>query len=222
MIWIVMALDIVALVSSYFQYSLLQGVINGGEISMEAAEANDSRERLVAIVYLIAYVISAITFIMWFRRAYFNLHQKIHTLEHSEGWAAGSWFVPILNLFRPFQIMRELFRETRFLLQAQNYGYNESPSDRNLGLWWTLWIVNNLLSQIVYRYSKNAETVEELNTLTIIAMVESLVGIFLAIITVNVIKEYSKYEGLIAEMPDTLIQSIGAVPVVESTGKDYV
>ena len=80
------------------QYDLLQTVANGGFISDEAVEANDTRESFLGIIYLIAYIISGITFIMWFRRAYFNLHQKVSWLNHSEGWAAGCWFVPIVNL----------------------------------------------------------------------------------------------------------------------------
>ncbi|RYE37497.1 MAG: DUF4328 domain-containing protein, partial [Sphingobacteriales bacterium] len=162
LIWIVLALEIVALVSGYLQFNLVQKVLNGGEISMEAANSNDTREQVIGIVYLIVFIISAITFIQWFRRAYFNLHQRVPHLTHPEGWAAGSWFVPIMNLFRPFQIMKELFNETKTLLQRLQFGTGDFPSTRFLGIWWTLWIINNLIGQFVFRYSMKAETAEQL------------------------------------------------------------
>ncbi len=76
LIWIILALEIASLISGYFQYDLLNTVANGGEISTETANANDSREQIVGIIYMIAYIISGIMFIQWFRRAYYNLHQK--------------------------------------------------------------------------------------------------------------------------------------------------
>lgn len=76
MIWIVLAMDIVALVSGYFQYDLLNEVDSGHSISMDTATANDTREQMIGIVYFILFVISAVTFIQWFRRAYYNLHIK--------------------------------------------------------------------------------------------------------------------------------------------------
>ena len=112
LIWIILVLEIVSLISGYFQYDLLQTVVNGGDISMEAADSNDSREQIIGIIYMIAYVISAVTFIQWFRRAYFNLHSLVPNLTYTEGWAAGSWFVPVIGFFRPYQIMVELYNKT--------------------------------------------------------------------------------------------------------------
>lgn len=89
LIYIVLALEIMALISGYFQYDLLQTAANGGEVSTLWANSNDIREQTIAIVYLIAYVISGVTFIQWFRRAYYNLHLQVRYLSHDEGWASG-------------------------------------------------------------------------------------------------------------------------------------
>jgi len=97
-------------------YDLLQTVANGGLIyNKTATKAFFKIELILCTIYFIFYSISVITFIMWFRRAYFNLHQKVNHLSYSEGWAAGSWFVPIINLYRPYQIMKEIYIETKKL-----------------------------------------------------------------------------------------------------------
>ena len=134
LIWIVLALEIISLISGYFQYDLLQTVANGGEISTETATANETREQMIGIIYLIAYIISAITFIQWFRRAYFNLHLKVNHLSHTEGWAAGSWFVPIISLYRPYQIMKEIYQETKELLIEKGIDFKQSFSTSALVL----------------------------------------------------------------------------------------
>jgi len=209
LIWIVLALEIVSLISGYYKYDLLQTVANGGVVTTETATANDTREQIIGIVYLIASIISAITFIQWFRRAYFNLHLKVNHLSHSEGWAAGSWFVPIISLYRPFQIMKELYQETKKLLTRNGLTLDKNFLTSPLSLWWTLWIGNNIIGQIFFRYP--SETVEDLIAGTVVAMIGCVTGILLALITVKVIKEYANVEPLLNEIKNdeekTIIQN---------------
>ena len=200
LIWIVFALEIISLISSYFQYDLLSIVANGGEISIDTAEANDTREQIIGIISIVLYLISIVTFIQWFRRAYFNLHQKISDLTYSEGWAAGAWFVPIINLFRPYQIMNELYEKTRRLFLVR--GVNTNLSTNFLGIWWALRIINLIAGQFVYRYSMKAEFVDEVITATIASMILNIVGIVLALITVRVIRDYAKEESLLLTIDD--------------------
>ena len=203
LIWIVLALEIVNLISSYMQYDLLQTVANGGFISDEAAAANDTRESMVGIIYFLAYLISGITFIMWFRRAYFNLHQKVSYLAHSEGWAAGSWFVPIISLYRPYQIMKEIYIETKEFLNKKGLSEQVDYTTNYLGWWWTLFIISAFIGNFIFRFAfKNAETVDDYMLLTIVQMFSNILGIPLAILTVKIIKDYSKVEPLLTQIND--------------------
>ncbi|WP_158960659.1 DUF4328 domain-containing protein [Myroides fluvii] len=197
LIWMMLALDIIALLSKYFQYDLLQAVANGYEISMEKANANDTREQIISLLYLITYIISAVTFIQWFRRAYYNLHQKVSNLSHAEGWAAGSWFVPILCLFRPYQIMRELYEETKAVLVKKGINFNPNFTTNALGLWWALWLLTNAIGQFVFRYAQHAETIDELTITTVTSMVANTIGILLALVTIKVIANYAAVESLL-------------------------
>lgn len=199
LIWIILALEVISLASGYMQYNLLNVVADGGEISIEEANANDLREQIIGIIYIIATIISAVTFIQWFRRAYYNLHTKITYLAFAEGWAAGSWFVPFINLYRPLQIMKELYNETKELLTEKGLIYNTELSTSALGWWWGLWILSGILGQIVFRLSLNAETLDEIISLTLIGIGANIVGIPLALIAIKVIKDYAKVEPLLSE-----------------------
>jgi hypothetical protein len=202
LIWIVLAIEIISLISSYFQFNLLQSAANGQTISMETAAANDVRERIIGLIYIIAYIISAITFIKWFRRAYFNLHQKVYHLSESEGWAAGCWFIPILYLYKPYQLMKELYVETEMLLTRKGLSHIETITTKFLGWWWALWIINNIIGQIIFRASLKAETITELTDLTIANIISDIIVIPLALITVKVIKDYSNVEPMLIDLRD--------------------
>ncbi len=202
LLWTVLTVEIISLLSDYLQYDLLQTVANGGQISSETATANDLRQRIIAMIYLAVFIISGITFIRWFRRAYYNLHLKAESLSFTEGWAAGCWFVPFLCLYRPNQIMKELYQETQNLLSKKNENYAQNLTTHTIGWWWALWIITSLLGQFIFRYSSKAETIDELTVSTVASIIASLISIPLAIITVKVIKDYSEIEPLLYELRD--------------------
>ncbi|MBP9068538.1 MAG: DUF4328 domain-containing protein [Bacteroidia bacterium] len=202
LIWIVLVIEIFALASSVLQYFLLQEAANGELISEENAKANDLREMAIGIIYTIAFIISAVTFISWFRRAYFNLHLKVSGLSHSEGWSAGSWFVPIISLFRPYQIMKELYVQTKGLIIKNGLAPYGNFSTQNLGWWWAFWIINNFIGQFIFRYSRNAESIDQLTVVTIASILNNIVGVPLALLTIKVIKDYSEMEKLLLEIKD--------------------
>jgi len=200
LIWIVMFLDIISFISGYFQLNLILRVEDGVAVSASEIDSNDFREQAIAIFYMIAYIISGIVFIQWFRRAYFNLHQKKEFLSFSEGWAAGSWFVPIVSLYRPLQIMKELYEETRDFLISKGETFHKDLTTNFLGLWWTLWIVNNLIGQIIFRI--DADTLPVLKGVTFLSLAGNAIGIILAFVTVKVIRDYAEAEELLFRMKE--------------------
>jgi len=202
LIWVILALEIISLISGYFQYKLLQSAANGEDISIHTVNANDTREQIIGILYLVMSIISAVTFIQWFRRAYYNLHLKTDYLSYTEGWAAGSWFVPIICLYRPYQIMKELYRETNDLLTGSGLGFNQNLTTSFLGWWWALWIISNLIGQFILRASFQAETIDELMSSTVASMISNVIGIPLALLAIKVIKGYSHVEPLLREIKD--------------------
>ena len=199
LIYLVLAFGVVSIISSYVQYELIEVAKTSG-ISPETADANDLRERIIAICNLILYIISGVTFIQWFRRAYFNLHLRAEELSYTEGWAAGSWFVPIINLSRPYQIMKELYNETHLLIEKKGLNIPVNFSVNHIGWWWALWIVNNFYGQFLYRLTNDAKTIDQIANATIGSIIGEIIGIPLALITIKLIKDYSVFERQLAKI----------------------
>ncbi len=193
-IWAILILEVISIYSSVLQYNLLVSVQNGGFLSDHKATLNDMRELIIGIIYFAAYIVSGVTFIQWFRRAYFNLHQRISGCTFSEVWASGAWFVPIVSLFRPYNIMDELRTKSDKIIQDRTGNQFTDHKTGLLGFWWALWILSSVIGQIVMRMSFRSETLTDYINGTIGDIILSIVGIPLAYITIMVIKGYSKKE----------------------------
>ncbi|RYD53494.1 MAG: DUF4328 domain-containing protein [Sphingobacteriales bacterium] len=197
MIWIVMTLDILGFGSSLLQYNLLKDISRGEEIPAFTAQLNDLREKIIRFLQSVALISAGILFIRWFRRSYYNLHQKADNLSFSEGWAAGAWFVPLLNLGRPYHIMQELYIESKRLLDTEEVEVPTSLHSRKVGIWWTIWILNNLASYLPYTFVGIPKDLNDYLVVTSLNMVANLFGIPAAIAAVQVIRTYARVEPLL-------------------------
>ncbi|MFY7739405.1 MAG: DUF4328 domain-containing protein [Flavobacterium sp.] len=192
LIIVVMIIDLFSLFSNVLEYQLLSSDF----ISPESADSNDRRQQVIAILHMVAIIISAVTFIQWFRRAYFNLGKRINPLNHAENWAALGWFVPFISLYRPYQIAEELFRNTEEYLIRNSSNFKETISHSKIGIWWTFWIISNIIGNIAFRISLNADTIDSLETANIFACLSDITSIPAGIFAILMIKEYSKMESL--------------------------
>jgi Domain of unknown function (DUF4328) len=156
---------------------------------------------LAALIFSVAYILCVVFFIMWFRRAYFNLHQLVPSskLRYSEGWAAGAWFIPIFNLFGPYQIATDLFDKTESLLVESNLMAKERKFHTVKGWWWALWVFSAVISQIGSRMQDtlNMDTLIMGVFISILALVISIVCAYMAI---KMIKNYSQMEELLKQL----------------------
>ena len=83
---------------------------------------------------------------IWIYRVSANAHTLSDEMTISPGWAVGWYFVPIANLFKPFQAMKEVWLASHF-----RGNWHGEPTPGLLGWWWALWIVTNILSSISFR-----------------------------------------------------------------------
>jgi hypothetical protein len=87
-------------------------------------------------------LVSIVAIMLWVHRAHANLRlARLAGLNYSPGWAVGSYFVPVVNLFVPFRIMRELY----------NRSHGEEPhfaaiTVDDVNSWWTAYLVSNLVA----------------------------------------------------------------------------
>jgi len=204
--WIMLGITILNIFSLGWQYYLLiDAQANPGSIDMETLQISDTLRTVVTVVNFIMLVLSMIFFIMWFRRAYYNLHTlPWHNARHTEGWAAGSWFIPILSLLWPYQIMEDIWRGTQNAIKER---FGEPQSAAIIGWWWAIYLVNNFFGYSAFAI-RDPAGIDELLTATKIEFVGEIISIAAIIITIRVIQRTSNLEKDLLEVSQTPSDSI--------------
>ena len=150
---LVILTNLVAIWSDLLELDLLDRVIAGKEISESEATSNDDRQALVALVQTCVYLGCIVFFIRWLYRAYKNVDAlRPGARRFSHGWAIGGWFVPILSLWRPKQIVNDVW-------------WAGTPEGRRpdawpgllLLLWWIAFWISNVLGRIASSMGTHAD-----------------------------------------------------------------
>ena len=96
---------------------------------------------------------------MWLHRANYNArHLGASDMRFSPKWAVGWWFVPIWNLWKPYQVVKEIWKTS---VSPKNWKSQEVPL--LLPRWWFIWIVSSALSRATTRRILDAWRTDDLN-----------------------------------------------------------
>lgn len=187
---LIVVLDIVALVSDYMQIQLINRMVRGETVTMAEAIANEDRQAAIGGIYFILFVITAILFCMWIHRAHRNLPSLgVSGLKYSPGWAVGGFFVPILNLFRPFQVTTEIWKASDPTTDINDsLAWQSAPTSPLIASWWVLLLLSGFIGNIILRISLQAETLSEILTASWLTFLTDAVDIPAAILAILVIR----------------------------------
>jgi Domain of unknown function (DUF4328) len=183
------AVDLLAVISDLREYSLL-GRLETELVDLEEIEASDRRQIIVAVAQLAVFTVAAAFFIAWLHRAYSNLHALgAQYPRYSLGTTIWSWFVPILNLWRPKQVINDVWRATDPEAppdQADTWQQKEPPV--LYALWWFFWVVLNFAYNADFRIYVRAETLEELQFSALFTAATDALSVVGALLALAVIR----------------------------------
>ena len=117
----------------------------------------DAVEAVLGIATFAVRVGTIVAFCLWFYRAYKNLpFLMARNLSYSAGWAVGFFFVPILNLFRPYQIAQEIWQASD--PNVSLVSWRAAAKSSIIRFWWAFWIIGGILGNISFRLTMAATT----------------------------------------------------------------
>jgi hypothetical protein len=174
--------DLVAVGSSLMELNLLDRLESGAFVSDAEIDDNDTRQGSMGVLQLVLYIAGAIVFIRWLRAAYRNVDVLAPGFRrYGHGWAIGAWFVPFLNLWRPKQIVNDVWRAGA-----------ENPNDDRPPLlllaWWLSWIASTLLGRAAGRAAVDQDTLDELRTVDFLFIVSDGWDAIVAVMAVAVVR----------------------------------
>ena len=168
-LYILIVIQLVGMISGFMQYQLLEGFRTGAYPQSDIhrlAKSNDTRQAIVGLTQMAVLIITAIFFLKFIYRANYNARQLGATnMRFSPGWSVGWYFIPIANLWKPYQAMSEIWRASK---NPQNPEAESVPS--LLPLWWFAWIVSNILGRASFKLAF-AKDISSLITGSIVSII---------------------------------------------------
>jgi Protein kinase domain/Domain of unknown function (DUF4328) len=96
------------------------------------------------------FLVTAALWLAWFRRAYLNLPALgARRLRFRPWWALGAWLLPVFSLFRPKQVLNDIWRASDpDLPDGQAASWRGRPVAELLGWWWLAFVASVLVRSI--------------------------------------------------------------------------
>lgn len=81
----------------------------------------------------------------WIKSCYQFSKESLHaTAFKQENWVVAGWIIPIFNLFKPYQVINEMYRAGSLTYNSGDDWKKESGSGLILA-WWIFWAVTHLI-----------------------------------------------------------------------------
>lgn len=129
-----------------FGITAVTAFLNGQTLSTDMLDTYDQSSSVITILSVIVLIAAGVLWVIWQYRA---AKTVIGLTRRTPGWHAGSWFIPIVSLWFPYQNISDLWRAVG----------RARPSW--LGIWWFLWLASNLVIQLSTRVYLAAEELEQ-------------------------------------------------------------
>lgn len=159
-------------------------------LSLSGVEVMD--EVVLAIIALfnlpwfVLWLIILILYSGWVHRSYTTLvKQQVQGLEQSPAWAVGWNFIPIMNLFKPFINMKEIYRAT-FYAEKDSIDWKHDSTPSYFLLWWIFLLIGIITFINWFQVGK---TIYFLQIDTWLSIISSISFIIAGFMLLNIMKK---------------------------------
>lgn len=126
----------------------------------------------ISLAQFFGLIVSVVFVSMWTYRAMKNLHiVRAVAATMSPGWAVGWYFIPFANLWKPFEGMQQIWRESHRLA-----GRPEKIL-AYVGWWWATWVISNILANISLRLTGFTDPLPTYNAGLLVGAVGSALSV---------------------------------------------
>jgi len=169
---------------------------------------------VLGLATIAVYIATVIVFLMWLHRVAKNVAAFGEPLQHSPGWAVGSFFVPIMNLFVPYQAVRDVWKKSDpDAIDSRFYTVAEPGF---FAAWWGFWIASNITSNIYFRLSMMDTVPVSVGALGFVGIISEILSIAAAGFAVQVVKAIDRRQEERARMQQKDFHAPPPPPVFEN------
>jgi hypothetical protein len=190
LLWVSVVVACIALVDDVAEFVQVQI----GQVTPDQVANNDPIQGIVGLLQSGLGIATGITFLKWIYRAYKNIQGfGAEGLRFSPGWAVGYYFIPILSLIRPVQVMSEIWRAS-----DDPRNWRRRSGSWLIASWWTLFLLYTGVTQISLEIAFQASTNDQWTLAAVLAILGDLLSIPLSIAALRLVTEvYRRQKALV-------------------------
>jgi len=187
--WVVFAA--VAAAANLAQRSLLhRAKASPWTVSLADVQADEARMHTINVVALTLLAATGVAFVAWLFVEYRRVEERGGRVRHRTGWAIGGWVVPFANLYIPFMVVDDVWRDAA----GEPGASDRAASIPVVPLWWAGWLGGLFLAAGASSKAEDASTLDGLlaaNTLYLVRDVIAAATAVLAIVIVQRVRRSS-------------------------------
>ena len=144
---------------------------------------------------LLALFAAAAVFLTWLWRARVNA-ERLCGAEHrrSQGWTAGAWFVPVVNLWFPRQVVDDIWRTSRPDVPADTYRVDGLPQSPLVRAWWYTMLANAAVVLQMRADTRGPVTLTVLKSAAVYGTISTLLLLLGATLLSQVIRQITNWQ----------------------------
>jgi hypothetical protein len=207
-LWAYLGAAVIAVLTSAI--ALATGLVT--KLDPDNFTAMDLINICVGLPQALIHLVTGVVFLTWIYRANVNARGLgAEGMTFTPGWAVGYYFIPIMNLWRPFQAMKEIWQASE-----NPISWPSIKPPALLNLWWGLWIVSCVLGNAAFRASFRANSATELIVSEVITILSDLVEIPLCLAAIRLVREIIRMQGHWAAQGAPSVCAVCHQPFAES------
>lgn len=190
LLWVLIAVNAAAAFSGVVEYRLIVDLM-AESVDYDvaaAAESNDFRQMIVVGIQISAWIVVAVIVLFWIRQASLNARALgAEDMRFTHNWSVGWYFIPVMNLWKPYQAMTELMRAS-----GDPVGDEPDQSTGMVTLWWVVLLVVITLNQVSASMAQAALDLEKLRIATLAAIAVDVAAVVLCFAFIDIVKEIAR------------------------------
>lgn len=150
---------------------------------------------VMPVLYAIAYIAAGALFITWLSWLRRSDRVAAEAMRYGPGWAIGGWLIPIVNFFRPYQVLTDLWRGLA-RPWVPHQAPHQPPTPTLLRVWWGAFLGASIGGRLLYATLQGRPstltTARTAFTVEIVVDVATMAAAVLAIMVVRALTARAK------------------------------
>ena len=158
----------------------------------EKFQSSQDRSRLLWLLTVFLVVFVAFPYLSLLHRASRNLLPlKSQGQKHTPEWGVLHHFIPIMNFFRPGQVMMELYKgsDPEVTTEDESAWKKQGKVRAIVFLWWILWVAGWIFNPITVPRFVNAQSLAELISANDLLILSDVLLIVLGVVAVLMLRQ---------------------------------